>query len=256
MSFKIGHYPNRTTSMLYSDENRIEGIYNFCDRWCERCEFTTRCEVFAREQAYNLEDSIDPMGDALKVVAESFAEAKEMLIEHAEEMGIDLDDAMNDPEVDASLTRAREATESQPAVELAKAYALETRHILDKPEEWAGDPEEDPKILEALEVIQYYLFSVAVKVHSSYHAVLDFEGYEDPEELSNTQSYANGTAKVTLILIDRSIASWNYLRNETNDLLLDPIIERLETIKKALEEKFPNARDFIRPGFDEIETVM
>jgi len=242
--------------MLYSDENRIPGIYNFCDRWCERCEFTARCEVFAREASYNLEESLDPMGDALKVVAESFAEAKEMLIEHADEMGIGLDEAMNDPEVEETIERTRRNTESQPAVDLAKGYALETRHILEKAEEWAGDPEEDPQILEALEVLRYYLFSVAVKVHSSYHAVLDIDGYEDPEELSNTQSYANGTAKVTLILIDRSISSWNYLRNETNDLLLDPIIERLETIKQALEEKFPNAREFIRPGFDEIETVM
>lgn len=242
--------------MLYSTENRIEGIYNFCDRWCERCSFTARCEVFAREQAYNLEDSIDPMGDALKVVAESFAEAKEMLIEHAEEMGIDLDEAMNDPDVDATIERTRHNTESQPAVELAKQYSLETRHILDKPEEWAGYPEEDPKILEMLEVIQYYLFSVAVKVHSSYHAVLDIDGNEDPEELSNTQSYANGTAKVTLMLIERSISSWNYLMNESNAHLLQPVVARLETIKQMLEEKFPNAREFMRPGFDEIETVM
>jgi len=242
--------------MLNSDENRIPGIYNFCDRWCERCKFTARCEVFAREAAYNLEESLDPMGDALNIVAESFAEAKEMLIEHAEEMGIDLTEAMNDPEVEATIERTRQNTESQPAVELAKGYALETRHILDKPEEWAGDPEEDPQILEALEVLRYYLFSIAVKVHSSYHAVLDIDGYEDPEELENTQSYANGTAKVTLMLLERSISSWNYLRNETNDLLLDPIAERLEIIKQMMEEKFPNARDFIRPGFDEIETVM
>lgn len=242
--------------MFYSDENRIPGIYNFCDRWCERCSFTARCEVFAREAAYNLEESLDPMGDALNIVAESFAEAKEKLIEHAEEMGIDLDEAMNDPDVEAGIERTRHNTESQPAVELAKGYALETRHILEKAEEWAGDPEEDPQLLEALEVLRYYLFSVAVKVHSSYHAVLDIDGYENPEELSDTQSYANGTAKVTLMLIERSISSWNYLRNETNDLLLDPIIERLGTIKQMLEEKFPNAREFIRPGFDEIETIM
>ncbi|HEX6278488.1 MAG TPA: hypothetical protein VFZ49_00615, partial [Pyrinomonadaceae bacterium] len=211
--------------MLYSDDNRIEGIYNYCDRWCERCRFTARCEVYAREQAYKLEESLDPMGDTLKIVAESFAEAKEMLIEHAEEMGIDLDEAMNDPAIDEGIERARQATESEPAVELAKQYALETRHILEKSEEWAGDPEEDPQILEALEVIKYYLFSVAVKVHSSYHALRDIDGYEDPDELTNAQSYANGTAKVTLMLIERSISSWAYLRNEINDLLIDPIIE-------------------------------
>ena len=25
----------------------IPGIYNYCDRWCERCAFTARCMNFA-----------------------------------------------------------------------------------------------------------------------------------------------------------------------------------------------------------------
>ncbi|MEF8943679.1 MAG: hypothetical protein V5B78_12905, partial [Desulfohalobiaceae bacterium] len=28
----------------------IPGIYNYCDRWCERCAFTSRCMNFAMEQ--------------------------------------------------------------------------------------------------------------------------------------------------------------------------------------------------------------
>jgi hypothetical protein len=34
------------------------------------------------------------------------------------------------------------------------------------------------------------------------------------------------------------------------------VIDLLETIKAKLDERFPLARDFIRPGFDEIEMVM
>lgn len=26
----------------------ILGIYNYCDRWCESCAFTSRCGAFAR----------------------------------------------------------------------------------------------------------------------------------------------------------------------------------------------------------------
>ncbi len=25
---------------------KISGIHNYCDRWCERCAFTSRCEVY------------------------------------------------------------------------------------------------------------------------------------------------------------------------------------------------------------------
>ena len=28
---------------LAADSNHIAGIYNYCDRWCERCAFTSRC---------------------------------------------------------------------------------------------------------------------------------------------------------------------------------------------------------------------
>ena len=28
------------------DSNHIPGIYNYCDRWCERCQFTSRCLNF------------------------------------------------------------------------------------------------------------------------------------------------------------------------------------------------------------------
>lgn len=28
----------------------ISGIYNYCDRWCERCPFTSRCMNFALDE--------------------------------------------------------------------------------------------------------------------------------------------------------------------------------------------------------------
>src|SRR5438128_7391496 len=36
---------------LAGDSEFISGIYNYCDRWCERCQFTSRCFLYATEQA-------------------------------------------------------------------------------------------------------------------------------------------------------------------------------------------------------------
>ena len=33
----------------------IVGIYNYCDRWCERCTLAGRCRVFAEEQRLSFE---------------------------------------------------------------------------------------------------------------------------------------------------------------------------------------------------------
>ena len=38
------------------EQNFISGIHNYCDRWCERCEFTARCRVFAAEQEMSEEE--------------------------------------------------------------------------------------------------------------------------------------------------------------------------------------------------------
>lgn len=236
----------------------IPGIHNYCDGWCERCEFTTRCTSFAmqREMGLDLEESGDPMGDALGAVASAFAEAKQMLLEKADEMGIDLMAEANKPEIMEGIERTRAAVESNQAVELSKRYALETRHVIDAAEEWAGDPEADPLIAEMLSIVQWYLFFIAAKVHRGYHGTLDIDGYDDPEEIEDPQSDANGSIKIALISIERSILAWEYLMNETNAHIIRPVIQRLEEIKSLIEAKFPHARDFIRPGFDEIETVM
>ncbi len=34
-----------------ADPEHIPDIYNYCDRWCERCTLSARCAVFAVEQA-------------------------------------------------------------------------------------------------------------------------------------------------------------------------------------------------------------
>ena len=66
---------------------------------------------------------------------------------------------------------------------------------------------------------------------------------------------SDGSAKVSLIGIDCSMAAWGELRNvfpiqgkETLDMLV-----HLDGLRKRVEKAFPDAREFIRPGFDKID---
>ena len=43
----------RTLTELANNPDLIPGIYNSCDRWCERCPLTSRCLVYATEQEDN-----------------------------------------------------------------------------------------------------------------------------------------------------------------------------------------------------------
>ena len=44
---------------LAKDPRYIPGIYNYCDRWCERCQFTSRCLncTLEEEQFGNLQEN-------------------------------------------------------------------------------------------------------------------------------------------------------------------------------------------------------
>ncbi len=233
----------------------IRGIFNYCDRWCERCEFTSRCRVFADERSRELEYSDDPMGAAIAVLKDSFAEAKLMLMDKAEEMGIDLESAMNDPEVDATIEREHRFVEDNEVFKLARSYALDSDKILKRADQLSPSGD-DLTVVKMTEVLHRFNFMISVKVSGGLHGLLDIDGYEDKEQLLDTQSYANGMIKMALILIERSLPAWTYLLNESNAEVIMPQIERLKLIKSLVEIKFPHARDFIRPGFDEIEMVM
>jgi len=71
----------------------IEGIYNYCDRWCERCSFTSRCLNYAMaEDEPEDAESRDARNQAFwQKIGETFQVTLELLHEFAEEHGIDLD---------------------------------------------------------------------------------------------------------------------------------------------------------------------
>jgi hypothetical protein len=233
----------------------IPFIHNYCDRWCERCEFTERCVVFLAESKHDLENSDDPIRDGVRAVAIALADAKRMLLEKAEEMGVDLESMIGDPELADNIERRRAAADDNDAVRLAKSYALEARSVLKTSLEW-NRGENDPIAAEMLEILDWYVFFIAAKVHRGHHGIANLDGTEEIEELLDSQSDANGSIKVGLIAIERSILAWTYLLSTDNINVVRPQIERLEKIRSLIETKFPNARDFVRPGFDEIETVM
>jgi hypothetical protein len=76
---------------------------------------------------------------------------------------------------------------------------------------------------------------------------------DDGSELAHLPKDSDGSAKVALIGIDRSIAAWRLMQLSLTerDNSIVPLILQLERLRHRLEKSFPDARGFIRPGFDE-----
>jgi hypothetical protein len=63
----------------------------------------------------------------------------------------------------------------------------------------------------------------------------------------------NGSAKVTLLGIDNSITAFNFLKRHLKTHLTEMagLTVQLTALRNDIEILFPDARSFIRPGFDE-----
>jgi hypothetical protein len=77
---------------------------------------------------------------------------------------------------------------------------------------------------------------------------------EEEERCDEVASDSNGSGKIALIAIDRSIAAWAVIQHyipDCNEEVFDAIAF-LDGLRQAVEETFFEARSFIRSGFDEI----
>src|SRR5438874_2098563 len=95
--------PTDEAAEFEHDESRfIDGVFNYCDRWCEKCRFNDRCRVYDQELAMKERHEIlgeDPSDPKLVMedVAATFEQTMEMLKKMAEEMGVDLSEAPPEP---------------------------------------------------------------------------------------------------------------------------------------------------------------
>ncbi len=247
----------------------IPGIYNYCDRWCERCPFTSRCLNYemGEEKFGNLADG-DLSNEAFwQKLSETLQETMSLLKEMAEERGIDLDSIAADAEEEPD-----DPSEDRPVVHMTTHMA---RSYVDAVENWFNEnvyiyeddvrelaaemethalnspsEEDNVTLIDSVEIIRWYQHQIYVKLQRAIHSSRD----EEFEIENGFPKDSDGSTKVALIGMDRSISAWGkmikYLPEQKESIL--GIITHLDRLRRRTEKKFPDARAFIRPGFDEI----
>jgi len=239
-----------------NEEKFISEIHNYCDRWCERCTFTARCRR-AEAESEMTDEERDIENEAFwRNLQSIFAEAKTMILEKAEELGIEFE-PLNDEEFAEHRSREDEFIRNQDLTKLAEKYWKDARKMLEAKDEWLIFSLLDEEAQNAqLSVVYWYQFFISAKIQRGLSGILDFDGNLEEAELTDTQSDANGSIKIALIAVERSIMAWTNLMTKENSATIKPLLVLLETVRRKAEEKFPHARDFIRPGFDELEMIM
>jgi hypothetical protein len=186
-----------------------------------------------------------------------FEETRELVMEWSQEAGIELTETSEEEEL--KLRRKRHQADKHPLARAGKKYAnaatdwfREFDRLLEVSDlaKTEADIEEAERLVDAREIIHWYQYQIAVKSMRALSSRSD-ELEEESDEFSRD---SDGSAKVALLGIDRSIAAWRLMQLSVPDRAnsIVPLILQLETLRYRLEQKFPNARDFVRPGFDEI----
>lgn len=303
----LAHYD--VSKLMEQDESGyIPGIFNYCDRWCERCAFTLRCRTYAMESSMRrlrdmrdddgdededdgaeagaeveegdeegdeespaaAEDRDEANADFWEALSESYGMSKEEMEEMSEGLSFEL------TEEELKEAQETERRQDERAMELgggatqsAEAYAWKMReffkahpeleemdaeaflpHVASPSGNAAETKGRAVLLWDAIEIILWHEFFIHVKLHRAYHSRVREEEFPP-----DWPADSDGTAKVVLIALDRCIAAWavvqELLPQHANAAV--EFMVRLDRLRERVTADFPKAREFVRPGFDEVK---
>ena len=235
-----------------SNPRLIPGIYNYCNRWCERCPFTERCLTYIDVRAY---EAHHPDAGPFDRVQQSFQQTFELLEAWCEREGIDLAQIQADsgsPEPEAEMRRADEAVQANPLDALGRAYSKAAFEIVRSLEHAGATRAWPAEVTGAIDTVHWFSSMIGAKVHRALRG-LQYRPI-DGIDCDEVQNDWNGSAKAARLCVEESIAAWTVLLEAGEaaaDSPMRQIVSLLRRIDDGLAETFPLAMEFVRPGFDE-----
>jgi hypothetical protein len=219
----------------------IPGVYNYCDRWCERCAMQSGCAVYAQTNGLPEPSLPEPQ------------QPPDWLVEALEELN-------REPtpeelaEMNADAEKRDALTNAHPARQLAHRYSMQVWNITKAQDE---KPFHDPVISLAWDSIRTLATCISAKTTRAIHEVIDRQRGDDWHDRAldprGVQSDGNGSAKITRLMLQESQEAWMAVAR------FDPLWSRpgvemaalLEELDREVSSAFPYAMEFVRPGFDD-----
>jgi len=221
----------------------IQEIFNWCDRWCEKCNQTGLCPLYK----HSVQVTSESPEEFLKTLSKIFETAKKMVKEIVERKDID-PETFQRSDFEDEYDWKRHLIRKDDGMVLAKKYRKQVMRWFNSLNDDYGMEVrmQDPILSDYLEVILWYQYLFEIKMARA------LISQKDAEEEQSEPSDSLGNAKLLLVSVERNIGAWGYVYQkfkEDEDEILDILIS-LQKIGKIVEQVFPEARAFIRPGLD------
>ncbi len=246
-------------------EQYITGIFNYCDKWCERCPHATDCGNYAPYYEGTI-DELKERDNANQLfwneVDRKRAEVLTFVEAMAAKHGVDVTDVeVIDAKNKFDLFQGKAQTNE--VLRVGRKYE-------DQVDDWFDDAcEKYPLQAESLtatelklskeasfenidtinnmiEVVFRYQLQIYLKLSRAFFS----KGKEQLGEMEGNDS--EGAARLVIEFIDRSLVGWhlfyNSFINEQESIL--PIMFTLISIRNRVFKEFPGVMEFKRVGFD------
>lgn len=225
-------------------DDYIVGIHNYCDGRCQNCAFTNKCSSYALNEELNVapDSDLDNSNEQLTAI---FRATSEIIEEELSKQGVSVEEALKQMDTTESQSSSKHALELH-----AESYAEKVNRWLASNQmelESRLVAEAQSGIRDNFESITWFQLFIPAKISRAIHG-LSSKNNSECEVFD-----AHGSAKIALLAIDECISAWDHILGfipRKEDSILN-MLRHLSKLRQDLEEYVPEARCFIRPGFDE-----
>jgi len=244
----------------------IPGVYNYCDRFCERCTLTRRCRVYADEKVRIEEhrkrgEDPDDWSVVLDDVRKEFGKTMKLIRTATEKEGIDLESGSLSP------PPAESDPSAHPLHKLSRQYMAQAHRFLEnlrkKIETFGQDltvcagmtPDsvtDLKKIITEYETVLWFHTLVPAKIHRALLSKLEAaeDATSDFESTAGSADDAAGSAKVAYYGLERSIAALSVLYEWQKDDEIVTLLVLADRMRQMLDREIPGHRSFHHPWFE------
>ncbi len=256
---------DKTFDFNQYDANNISGVHNYCDAWCERCPFTDRCAVARGRWAEEEEDNKNRYTLGLWEDHQTqLQEARLWLYENSLDYNTTIKPLTPERQIfDKEENEIRRDIDSVAVIQLSERYQKEvsewlkldvhkTLYFMIEDHSKMRINERGKATLEHFMVIQWYVYFIFVKFMRAVRGKIDEDDFMDDDD-DDYPKDSDGSAKIALLSAERSFVAWHQWANlyVKDTALAIKMMVLLQAIIKEGDKECPEARQFVRPGFDE-----
>ncbi len=244
-------------------EKIIPGIYLYCNRWCEMCPFTVRCEAFGADKSFHNGEHDEKMKQFWQDLESGIAENEERIVALAAEKGISLSE-FDEPTQKKDFDLFQKGAKSNLILKAGRDYEDLVDDWFDKALEEYGlamvetkngaMPKLDTilpgneKANQMFEIVLRFQLQVYLKLSRMFYS----KGREGAELEEGVEAdNPNAVGKTTLETLKRSFAAWSVIAEKyPEDKMIFEILILILRLKNNIIAEFPETEKFERLGLD------